>query len=163
MMSRRSEATTSSWVMASTLSRPARSLKRTISGPIFVVAAALPPEVGRVDDRHLHLLGADRVHLLADDLLDPLVDAEAEGQERVDARAQLAHVARPEQQAMRRHLGVRRVVAQGREEQLREAHSAKDSGAGRLSRVRPAERRAGGSRAGVPDLSTVAACSKASP
>jgi len=32
-----------------------------------------------VDDRHLHLLAADRVQLLADDLLDALVDAEAQG------------------------------------------------------------------------------------
>ena len=51
-----------------------------------VVAAARPPDVGRVDDRHLHLLAADPVHLLADDLLDPLVDPVAERQQRVDAR-----------------------------------------------------------------------------
>ena len=70
--------------MARTMSRPLRSLNRASSGPIFVVAAALPPEVGRMDDRHLHLLAADRVHLLADDLLDPLVDPEAERQQRVD-------------------------------------------------------------------------------
>ncbi len=44
--------------------------------------------------------------------------------------AQLAHVARPEQQAVGRHLGFGRVVAQGREEQVREAHSAKDTGPG---------------------------------
>jgi hypothetical protein len=46
-----------------------------------------------VDDRHLHLLGADPVLLLADDLLDALVDRDAERQQRVDARTELADVA----------------------------------------------------------------------
>ena len=83
-----------------------------------VVASARPPDVGRVDDRHLDLLAADPVHLLADDLLDPLVDPEAERQQRVDPGAELADVAGPDEEAMRRHLGIGRVVAQGREEQL---------------------------------------------
>jgi hypothetical protein len=37
-----------------------------------------------MDDRHLHLLAADPVLLLADDLLDAVVDALAERQQRVD-------------------------------------------------------------------------------
>ena len=55
-------------------------------GPDRVVAPAGSPHVRRVDDGHLDLLRADPVHLLADDLLDPLVDPETERQQRVDAR-----------------------------------------------------------------------------
>ena len=51
-----------------------------------VVAAARAPDVGRVDDRHLHLLPADPVLLLADDLLDAVVDALAERQQRSRSR-----------------------------------------------------------------------------
>ena len=90
--------------------------------PDRVVAAARPPDVGRVDDRHLHLLAADPVLLLADDLLDPVVDPLAERQERVDPRAELADVAGAQEQAMRRHLGVGRVVAEGGEEELAQSH-----------------------------------------
>ena len=68
--------------------------------PDRVIAAARAPHVGRVDDRHLHLLAADPVHLFADDLLDPLVDPETQRQERVDPRSELADIARPDQQAM---------------------------------------------------------------
>ena len=94
-----------------------------------VVAAAGAPDVGRVDDRHLHLLAADRVLLLADDLLDPVVDPLAERQQRVDPRAELADVAGPEEQAMGRHLGIGGVVAQGREEELGESHPRRIAGA----------------------------------
>ena len=83
-----------------------------------VVAPARLPDVGRVDDRHLDLLAADPVHLLADDLLDALVDPEPERQERVDARAELADVAGPDEEPVRRHLGIGRIVTQGREEQM---------------------------------------------
>ena len=83
-----------------------------------VVATAGPPDVGRVHDRHLHLLATDRVLLLADDLLDPVVDALAERQQRVDPGTELADIAGPDEQAVRRHLRVGGVVAQGREEQL---------------------------------------------
>jgi hypothetical protein len=43
------------------------------------------PELGGRQHGHQHLLAADRVHLLADDLLDLPVDAPAERQERPDA------------------------------------------------------------------------------
>ena len=43
------------------------------------VAARRFPELGRRQYRHQHLLCPDRVHLLADDLDDLLVDAPAEG------------------------------------------------------------------------------------
>ena len=65
----------------------------------LVVAAALLPDLGRMDDRHLHLLAADPVLLLADDLLDPLADPLAERQQRVDPRPELADVAGPERAA----------------------------------------------------------------
>ena len=60
--------------------------------------------------------------LLADDLLDAVVDPLAERQQRVDPGPELADVAGPEQQAVRRHLGLGRIVAEGGEEQVGEAH-----------------------------------------
>jgi hypothetical protein len=98
-------------------------------GADLVVPAALLPQVRRVDDRHLHLLRPDPVHLLADDLLDPLADPESEGQQGVDPRAELAYVAGPHEQAMGLHLGVRRVVAERREEQLGKTHPRRIAGA----------------------------------
>ncbi len=70
-------------------------------------------------DRHLHLLPADRLDLLTDHLLDALLDAKAERQERVDPRTELADVSGAHEEPMRRHLGLGGVVAQGGEEQLR--------------------------------------------
>ena len=104
------------------MSRPSRSLNRPSSGPDRVVATARPPDVGRVDDRHLHLLAADPVLLLADDLLDALADPLAERQQRIDPRAELAHVAGAQEQPVRRHLGVGRVVAERGEEEVGQAH-----------------------------------------
>ncbi len=97
-------------------------------GPDRVVAAARPPDVGGVDDRHLHLLAADPVLLLANDLLHAVVDALAQRQQRVDPGAQGTNVARPEQQPVRRHLDVGGIVAQRGEEQVGKAHGAKDTG-----------------------------------
>ena len=93
-----------------------------------VVAPGLAPQVRRVDDRHLHLLAADRVELLPDDLLHPLVDPEPERQQRVDPGAQLAHVAGPQQQPVGRHLGLGGIVAERGEEQVGQTHGAKDTG-----------------------------------
>ena len=90
--------------------------------PDLLVPAALLPDLGRVDDGHLHLLPADRVDLLADDLLDPIAHALAEGQQRIDPGAELAQVAGAQQQPVRRHLGLAGIVAQGREEQLAQSH-----------------------------------------
>ena len=47
----------------------------------LVVAPRLAPEVGRVHDRHQHLLRADRIHLFTDHLGDAHVDAHAEWEE----------------------------------------------------------------------------------
>ena len=119
-----------------------------------LVAAARPPDVGRMDDRHLDLLATDRVLLLADDLLDTVVDALAERQQRVDPRSELADVARPEEETVRRHLGLGRVVAQGREEKLGEAHPRRIAGAApRTRQARPVTRLVhAGSRHAVAEL-----------
>ena len=96
--------------------------------PDLVVATAVLPHLGGVDDGHLELLAADRVHLLADDLLDSLGHPEPEREQRIDPGSELAHVPGAQQQAMGRHLRLGRVVAERGEEQLREAHGAKDTG-----------------------------------
>ena len=82
------------------------------------VAAGLLPQLGGVDDRHLHLLAADAVDLLADHLLDALLHAEAQRQQRVDAGAELPHVAGAHQQLVADHLGLGRIVAQAGEEEV---------------------------------------------
>ena len=56
------------------------------------------PQLGGRQDGHQHLLAADRVHLLADDLLDLPVDAPAERQERPEAGADLADEAAAHEQ-----------------------------------------------------------------
>jgi hypothetical protein len=91
------------------------------------VATARLPDVGRVDDRHLDLLAADPVHLLADDLLDSLVDPEPERQQRVDPGPQLTDVTRPDEQPVGRHFGVGGIVAERSEEELAQAHGGKNS------------------------------------
>ena len=68
--------------------------------------------------RHEHLLAADRVHLLPDDLDDLLVDLPAGRQEAPESGADLADQPGPNEQLVGDRLGVRGVVAQGREEQL---------------------------------------------
>ena len=94
----------------------------------LVVAPGLAPDVRRVDDRHEHLLAADRVHLLADDLLDALLHPESERQEGVDPGSELPDVAGAEKEAMRGHLGVGRILAKGLEEEGAQTHGAKCSG-----------------------------------
>ena len=89
--------------------------------PVAVVGPAAGRLVGlaRQQRRELQLLGADRVHLLADDLLDLLVDPQAQRQPGVDAGRRATDVARAHQQPVARHLGVHGVLAQGPHEQLR--------------------------------------------
>ena len=61
---------------------------------------------------------ADRVHLLADDLLDLPVDRPAERQVRPQAGADLADEAAADEQLVTDRLGVGGILAQGRQEQL---------------------------------------------
>ena len=103
---------------------PGAVLEAQELGADLGVSTGLLPQIGGMDDRHLHLLSADAVDLLADHLLDPLLDPEAERQEGVDPRAKLADVAGTHQELVRHHLGLGRIVAEGREEELGEAHGA---------------------------------------
>jgi hypothetical protein len=66
---------TSSWVMASAMSRPERSLNLPSSASICCQRPLSFHQVGRVDHRHQHLLTADRVDLLADDILNLIQEA----------------------------------------------------------------------------------------
>ena len=87
------------------------------------VVAVLGPPVRRLvglagqQRREVDLLGAHRVHLLADDVLDPAQHPVAERQPRVDARRRPADVAGPDEQPVARHLGVGGVVPQRPQEQ----------------------------------------------
>ena len=82
------------------------------------VAASCLPELGRRQHRREPLLGADRVHLLADDLLDLAVDTPAKRRERPEACGDLPDEAAADEQLVADGLGIRRVVAQGRQEEL---------------------------------------------
>ena len=76
------------------------------------------PELGRRQDGHEHLLRAERVEFLADDLLDLPVDAPAERHERPEAAGDLADEAAAHEQLVRDGLGIGGVVAQGRQEEM---------------------------------------------
>ena len=94
---------------------------RTVLEPedlVDVVAARLLPELERRQHGHEHLLAADRVHLLADDLDDLLVDAPAERQEGPDAGRDLADVPAAHEQLVRYGLRIGGVVSQRGDEQL---------------------------------------------
>ena len=94
-----------------------RSLEPEHQRAVGRVAAAALPELERLDDREQHLLGAGRVHLLPDDLLDLAQHPVAERQPGVDARRDPADVAGPDEQPVAVDLGVGRVVAQRAQEQ----------------------------------------------
>ena len=81
-------------------------------------AARCLPELGGSEDGHQHLLAADRVHLLADDLLDLPVDAPAERRERPEARRDLADEASADEQLVAHRFGIARILPEGRDEEL---------------------------------------------
>ena len=83
-----------------------------------LVAAGRLPQLDRRQQRAEELLPADRVHLLADDLLDLPVDAPAERQVRPEPGAHLADEAAADEQLVADRLRVGRVLAQGRKEEL---------------------------------------------
>ncbi len=82
-----------------------------------VAARLLPQLVGR-QHRHEHLLAADRVHLLANDLHDLLVYPPAEREERPHASGYLTDVPAAYEQLVRDGVGIGRRLAQGRDEEL---------------------------------------------
>ena len=89
---------------------------------VLVPAAARLVGLARQQGGEEQLLGADGVHLLADDRLDAAQHLEAEREPGVDAGAHPADVAGPHEQLVARDLGVRRVLAKGSQEQGRHAH-----------------------------------------
>ena len=90
---------------------------------LAVLGPAVRDLVGltRQQGREVHLVRARRGHLLADDLLDPRLDAEADRQPREDARRLPADVAGAHEQAVAGHLGVGGIFAEGAEEVVGEA------------------------------------------
>ena len=91
-----------------------------------LVAVGLPPPgqlpgLGGQHDRHAHLLRTRGVHLLADDRLDLLRHAHAEGHRGVHARHQLAHEGSAQQQSVAGGLGLGRVLPERACEELRQA------------------------------------------
>ena len=85
---------------------------------VDLVAPRPAPRLGGLQDRHQHLLGADRVDLLAHDRDDLLVHAPARRQPRPEARAELAHEPGAHHQLVRDRLGVGRGLAFGRQQQV---------------------------------------------
>jgi hypothetical protein len=83
---------------------------------VDLVAAGLLPQLGGLKDRHQQLRAADRVELLAHDLLGPAVGAPARRQPGPQARPELACEPRPHQQPVRGRLGLGGVLAGGRQE-----------------------------------------------
>ena len=73
-----------------------------------VYTARLLPELPGREQRHQHLLRADRVHLLADDVDDLLVDAPAEREEHPHAGGELADEAAAHEQLVADRLRVGR-------------------------------------------------------
>ena len=91
-------------------------------GPIVVIAAAFPPQVGGLDGRHQHLLGADGVLFLTHDPLDLLHHPEPHGQPRIDAGAGLPDHAGAQHQPVRDDLRLGGRLLQGRQEKAGQAH-----------------------------------------
>jgi len=81
------------------------------------VAAGALPQLGRCEHRREHFLRADRVHLIANDLLDLAVHAPAERQERPEAGADLADEPAADEQLVADGLRIGGVVAQRRQEE----------------------------------------------
>ncbi len=104
-------------------------------GTHLLPAAGLLPQFCRLHHRHQHFLGAAAIHLLANDGLDPADHAQPQGQPGVKARCHLADDAGPQHQAMAGHVGVRRILFHGGNEQRGLPHV--QCPLGRLQDVRP--------------------------
>ena len=82
-------------------------------GAIRAVAARLLPKLGRGDDGDLDFLGADALHLVADDILDFLDDAPAKRKVAVQAGSSLADHTGTEQELMAHELGLGGILLEG--------------------------------------------------
>ena len=83
-----------------------------------LVATGRLPQLDRGQYGCEKLLGADRVHFLANDLLDLAVDLPAEWQVAPQACAHLTDEPAADEQLVADRLGIGRILAQGRKEQL---------------------------------------------
>ena len=93
---------------------------------VGVVAAALAPQVGRLDGRHQHLDRARAILLLPDDPADLVENADAQRQPRIDAGRLLADHAGAQHQAVRDDLGLFGIVS-------RESAGSNGTGASHLA------------------------------
>jgi hypothetical protein len=99
--------------------------------PEDAVAVGLPAATGlvrvaRQQGGEVHFLRAEGLELLADDPLDLAAHLEAQWQPREDPGSLAADVPGAHEQAMARHLGIDRVLAQGADEELRESSNHED-------------------------------------
>ena len=123
---------------------PAAVLQAEELGPDRVVAPAAPPQLGRVQDGHQHLLPADRVDLLAHDLHDLLVHLPAGRQPGPQPGAELAHQAGAHEQLMRDRLRVGGRLAFRRQEEAGHARHGAGNISGPSGGSRGRSRAAGG-------------------
>ena len=79
-------------------------------GPVVVPAAALLPELAIGEDGDLHLLGADGLHLVTDDVLYLPDGPPGKWEVAVEARGLPAYHACAKQQPVTRQLGLRRIL-----------------------------------------------------
>ena len=91
-------------------------------GTEIAPASGLLPQLGGLHGGHQHLLGASRVHLLANDGLDLAQHAHADRQPRVETGREQANQAGPEHQPMADDLRLRRRFPHRREKRLRASH-----------------------------------------
>ena len=89
---------------------------------IGVPTTGLLPGFGRKDDRHADLLRPGSVHLLPNDLLDPVHHAKTHRKGGVDAGRDLPYESAAQEKAVGGDLGLRRVLAQGAAEQGSQMH-----------------------------------------
>ena len=107
---------------------------------VDVVAARAPPDLGRVQDRHQHLVRADRVEFLAHDLHRLLLHAPARREPAPEARADLADHARADEQLVRERLRIGGRLLLGGEEVLTQTrHGKARSLVGALERMGPTQ------------------------
>ena len=90
--------------------------------PVGLPAPGLLPQFRRLDHRQAHLLRPGGIHFLTHHRLDPMQHALTQRQPVVDARRDLTDQARAQHQPVTDGLGVGRIFAQRRQEQLRGSH-----------------------------------------
>ena len=116
---------------------------------VGLVAAALPPQLRRLDGRHQHLEAAGRVLLLADDPLDVAQHPQAQRQPAIDAGAGLADHPAAQHQTVRDDLRLGRVLLQGRQEIAGKSHDGVRDLRSPGEEIGEAEERAGAPRPGA--------------